>query len=83
MIFNKRHYIALAQVFFDNMDCSIIKDLCELFANDNPEFDTDKFKKMCGYDFRYDQEPDWGAIDKYVNGTGPHPNGRVRIMFHS
>lgn len=81
-MFTPRHYKALAKVFYDNMDCSIIKDLCELFKEDNPNFDERKFKIACGYDFRYDQEPDWDAIDAYVNGTGPHPYGAVQLIFH-
>jgi len=53
----KKHYIEIAEIIERRTGITesshdiiklIIKDLCNYFIQDNPLFDSEKFKKACG-----------------------------------
>ena len=59
-IFGTRHYQAIAEVFAlrnaSNLqthdefvvDCDLAETFCEMFSRDNPNFEKEKFLKVCG-----------------------------------
>lgn len=82
--FSKKHYIAIADTFNNNTsDLDVIRSLIHLFEDDNPSFNKDVFLKACGWEPAYYEamyaEPDWDAIDAYIDG-GPRPGGSVILI---